>query len=152
MHTLYLSSEWTGNDPQQRAGRSAKASKLSRQEAAKQCVAVFDTAFFKALCEPARIAVLQEVVLLGRADVATIAERRPQDRSVITRHLQQLAAAGIVVAEKEGRHVFYQSRCRRDRQAPRKHSCHHAHAGGRDGIKRLRHVTFTGFYAVSSLR
>jgi DNA-binding transcriptional ArsR family regulator len=83
------------------------AGKLSRQEAARQCVAVFDTAFFKALCEPARIAVLQEVVLLGRADVATIAERRPQDRSVITRHLQQLAAAGIVVAEKEGRHVFY---------------------------------------------
>jgi DNA-binding transcriptional ArsR family regulator len=83
------------------------ASRLSRQEAARQCVAVFDTAFFKALCEPARIAVLQEVVLLGRADVATIAERRPQDRSVITRHLQQLAAAGIVVAEKEGRHVFY---------------------------------------------
>lgn len=80
---------------------------MSRQEAAKRCVAVFDTAFFKALCEPARIAVLQEVVLLGRADVATIAERRPQDRSVITRHLQQLAAAGIVVAEREGRHVFY---------------------------------------------
>jgi DNA-binding transcriptional ArsR family regulator len=85
----------------------SRESKLSRQEAAKQCIAVFDTAFFKALCEPARIAVLQEVVLLGRADVATIAERRPQDRSVITRHLQQLAASGIVVAEKEGRHVFY---------------------------------------------
>ena len=79
----------------------------SLQEAAKHCVAVFDTTFFKALCEPARVAVLQEVVLLGRADVATIAERRPQDRSVTARHLQQLAAAGIVVAEKEGRHVFY---------------------------------------------
>jgi DNA-binding transcriptional ArsR family regulator len=84
-----------------------RAAKLSRQEAAKQCVAVFDTAFFKALCEPARVAVLQQVVLLGRADVATIAQRRPQDRSVIARHLQQLAAAGIVAAEKEGRHVFY---------------------------------------------
>jgi DNA-binding transcriptional ArsR family regulator len=90
-----------------RSRPTSRASKLSRQEAAKQCVAVFDTVFFKALCEPARVAVLQEVVLLGRADVATIAERRPQDRSVITRHLQQLAAAGIVVAEKEGRHVFY---------------------------------------------
>jgi DNA-binding transcriptional ArsR family regulator len=80
---------------------------VSRREAAKQCIAVFDTAFFKALCEPARIAVLQEVVLLGRADVATISKRQPQDRSVITRHLQQLAAAGIVVAERQGRHVFY---------------------------------------------
>lgn len=79
----------------------------SRQQAAKQCVAVFDTTFFKALCEPARIAVLQELVLLGRGDIAAIAERLPQDRSVITRHLQQLAAAHIVTAEKQGRHVFY---------------------------------------------
>ena len=90
-----------------KAGPSGKGSRLSLHQAAKQCVAVFDTSFFRALCEPARIAVLQEVVLLGRADVATIAERLPQDRSVITRHLQQLAAAGIAVAEKEGRHVFY---------------------------------------------
>ena len=80
---------------------------VSREEAAKQCVAVFDTAFFKALCEPARIAVLQELVLLGRGDVAAIAECLPQDRSVIARHLQQLAAARIVRAEREGRHVFY---------------------------------------------
>lgn len=90
-----------------RSRKKGRESKISRQEAAQQCVAVFDTTFFKALCEPARVAVLQEVVLLGRADVATIAERRPQDRSVITRHLQQLAMAGIVIAEKEGRHVFY---------------------------------------------
>ncbi len=78
------------------------------EEAAKQCVAVFDTAFFKALCEPSRIAVLQALVLLGRCDIATIAEQVPQDRSVVARHLQQLAAAGIVKAEKNGRHVFYQ--------------------------------------------
>ncbi len=78
------------------------------EEAAKQCVAVFDTAFFKALCEPSRIAVLQALVLLGRCDIATIAQHVPQDRSVVARHLQQLAAAGIVKAEKDGRHVFYQ--------------------------------------------
>jgi DNA-binding transcriptional ArsR family regulator len=80
----------------------------SREEAAKQCVAVFDTAFFKALCEPARIAVLRELILLGRADIAAIANRLPQDRSVIARHLQHLAAAKIVSAEKVGRHVFYE--------------------------------------------
>jgi DNA-binding transcriptional ArsR family regulator len=80
----------------------------SRQQAARQCVSVFDTGFFKALCEPARIAVLTELILLGRADIAAIAERLPQDRSVIARHLQQLAAANIVVAEREGRHVFYE--------------------------------------------
>lgn len=80
----------------------------SRQEAAEQCVAVFDTAFFKALCEPARISVLRELILLGRADIAGVAARLPQDRSVIARHLQQLANAQIVKAEKEGRHVFYE--------------------------------------------
>jgi len=81
--------------------------KLSRKEVARQCVGVFDTSFFKALCEPARIAVLQELILLGRGDIAAIAERLPQDRSVVARHLQQLASAGIVQAEKSGRHVFY---------------------------------------------
>ena len=81
---------------------------VSRQEAARRCVAVFDTGFFRALCEPARIAVLRELILLGRGDIAAIAARLPQDRSVVARHLQQLAAAQIIGASKEGRHVFYQ--------------------------------------------
>jgi DNA-binding transcriptional ArsR family regulator len=82
--------------------------KVSRQEAARRCVAVFDTQFFKALCEPARIAALRELILLGRADIGAIAARLPQDRSVIARHLQQLATAQIVKAKREGRHVFYE--------------------------------------------
>ena len=83
-------------------------SKVTRQEAARRCVAVFDTEFFRALCEPARIAALRELILLGRADIAAIAARLPQDRSVVARHLQQLAAAQIVKAEREDRHVFYE--------------------------------------------
>lgn len=82
--------------------------RVSRQEAARQCVAVFDTTFFKALCESSRIAVLRELILLGRGDIAAVAERLPQDRSVVARHLRQLAEAGIVSADKEGRHIFYQ--------------------------------------------
>jgi ArsR family transcriptional regulator, zinc-responsive transcriptional repressor len=82
--------------------------KVSRQDAARQCVAVFDTGFFKALCEPARIEVLRALILLGRADIAAIAAGLPQDRSVVARHLHQLAAAQIVSADKQGRHVFYQ--------------------------------------------
>jgi DNA-binding transcriptional ArsR family regulator len=81
---------------------------ISRREAARRCVAVFDTNFFKALCEPARIAVLRELILLGRADIAALAERLPQDRSVVARHLQSLAAAQIVTADKQGRHVYYE--------------------------------------------
>ena len=71
-------------------------------------MAVVDTGFFRALCEPARIAVLRELILLGRGDIAAIAGRLPQDRSVVARHLHQLAAARIVRADKQGRHVFYQ--------------------------------------------
>jgi len=82
--------------------------KVSREEAARRCVAVFDTGFFKALCEPARIAALRELILLGRADIGAIAARLPQDRSVVARHLQQLAAARIVKATREGRYVFYE--------------------------------------------
>jgi DNA-binding transcriptional ArsR family regulator len=81
---------------------------VSRREAARRCAAVFDTGFFKALCEPVRIAALRELILLGRADIGAIADRLPQDRSVVARHLQQLAAAQIVKASKEGRHVFYE--------------------------------------------
>ena len=82
--------------------------KGSLKKAVNECVAVFDTTFFKALCEPSRIAVLRELILLGRADIGAIAAKLPQDRSVIARHLQQLAAARIVKAEKQGRHVYYQ--------------------------------------------
>ncbi len=79
-----------------------------REQAAAQCAAILDEKFFKALSEPARLAVFREVVLIGPADIGQIAERLPQDRSVISRHLQVLADAGIVVADKQGRHVHYQ--------------------------------------------
>jgi len=100
------------NVPEQRRDRRRRltktGSKVTRQEAARRCVAVFDTGFFRALCEPARIAALRELILLGRADIAAIAARLPQDRSVVARHLHQLAAAQIVKAKREGRHVFYE--------------------------------------------
>jgi hypothetical protein len=32
----------------------------------------------------------------------------PQDRSVVARHLQHLAPAHVVTADKQGRHVFYE--------------------------------------------
>lgn len=80
---------------------------MTRDEAAQACVAVLDEKFFKAFSEPARVAIFREVVLLGEADIAAISERFPQDRSVISRHLQLLADAGILNATKRGRQVFY---------------------------------------------
>jgi DNA-binding transcriptional ArsR family regulator len=81
---------------------------MSRRQMADKCVAAFDIEFFRTMCEPARLAVVRELMVLGRADIAAVAENLPQDRSVVARHLQQLAAVQVVTASKEGRHVYYQ--------------------------------------------
>ena len=80
----------------------------SRQKAVDAAIAVLDTTFFNALQEPARIAVLRRLMLLARADIGQIAEGLPQERSVISRHLQVLLDAGIVRCTKEGRHRYYE--------------------------------------------
>ncbi len=81
---------------------------LTRKQAARHCAAVLDEKFFKALSEPARTAAFQQVVMLGRADIGAIAERLPQDRSVISRHLQALADADILRKTRDGRRTLYE--------------------------------------------
>ena len=80
----------------------------TRTQAADACVEVLDADFFRALCEPARLAIFRQLVLLGRSDIATVAEAMPQDRSVIARHLQTLERAGVLHVQTEGRHTFYE--------------------------------------------
>lgn len=81
---------------------------LTRIQAIEAAIESLDGAFFKALCEPPRVAVLKRVMLLGRADVTEIAAELPQERSVVSRHLQVLLDAGIVRASKVGRQMFYE--------------------------------------------
>jgi DNA-binding transcriptional ArsR family regulator len=57
---------------------------------------VLNSAFLRALTEPARLELLRVLLLHGPADVATIASHLPQDRSVISRHLKVLEQAGVV--------------------------------------------------------
>jgi DNA-binding transcriptional ArsR family regulator len=59
----------------------------SRVEAATEMVRILATPFLRALTEPARL---------------------PQDRSVVSRHLQFLEGAGIVRSAWEGRHRRYE--------------------------------------------
>lgn len=80
----------------------------TRAQAADACVEILDADFFRALCEPARLDIFRHLVLVGRSDIATIAEAMPQDRSVIARHLQTLERAGVLHAQTEGRHTFYE--------------------------------------------
>ncbi len=79
----------------------------SRHEIAEELVEAFDAKFFKTLSEPVRVQILKFLMLNGRADIGSIAENMPQDRSVISRHLNLMQEAGILISEKENRHVFY---------------------------------------------
>lgn len=81
---------------------------MTREQAAAASFDAFNATFLKALVEPARVALIRELLLHGRMDVGSIAEKVPQDRSVVARHLQVLERAGLVRSSKEGRHTFYQ--------------------------------------------
>jgi ArsR family transcriptional regulator, zinc-responsive transcriptional repressor len=69
---------------------------------------VFDADLLAALCEPVRIDIVRVIAGKRRADLQTIAEELPQDRSVISRHLSLLHRAGVVRREKVGRQVFFE--------------------------------------------
>jgi DNA-binding transcriptional ArsR family regulator len=81
--------------------------KYSRNEIAQEFVEALDSKFFKTLSEPVRVQILKFLMLNGRADIGTIAEHMPQDRSVISRHLNLMQEAGILTSSKENRHVYY---------------------------------------------
>ena len=68
----------------------------------------FDLKFFKTMSEPVRLEILKFLMVNGRSDIGTIAEHMPQDRSVISRHLNLLHESGILNYEKETRHIFYE--------------------------------------------
>jgi DNA-binding transcriptional ArsR family regulator len=84
------------------------AAAADREAVAAACLEAIDGAFFRALAEPARVELLRTLIVAGRADVGTIASRAPRDRSVTTRHLQVLEAAGLVRSIREGRHTYYE--------------------------------------------
>ncbi len=81
---------------------------IQRDKTAAELAALLDSKLFKALCEPARVELIKFLIVNGRSTVGTIAERFPQDASVISRHLAILHDAGVVSRQKEGRHVYFQ--------------------------------------------
>jgi len=70
-------------------------------------VKALESKMLKALTDPSRTQILKFLMLYGRADISTIANHFPQDRSVISRHLHIMDEAGLLIAEKETRHRFY---------------------------------------------
>jgi ArsR family transcriptional regulator len=69
---------------------------------------LLDLSFFKALGEPTRIQLFACLVKCGRPClVGELAECCAVDLSVVSRHLQTLARAGLVAASRQGRTVAY---------------------------------------------
>jgi ArsR family transcriptional regulator len=82
-----------------------------RSDAAACCRPIdglLDPPFFKALGEPTRVRLLACLVKCGRPClVGELAECCSVDLSVVSRHLQTLARAGLVAASRHGRTVAY---------------------------------------------
>jgi DNA-binding transcriptional ArsR family regulator len=80
----------------------------SRERAARELREILDGRLFAALREPARVALIEFLTVHGRSDIAAIAAAFPQHRSVVSRHLSSLHAAGLLHREKQGRRVFFE--------------------------------------------
>ncbi len=66
-----------------------------------------DSRFFKTLSEPARVEILKLLLASGESDVNSLADKLPQDRSVISRHLNNMYEVGLLNLRKDGRHILY---------------------------------------------
>jgi DNA-binding transcriptional ArsR family regulator len=79
----------------------------TRAEVLKDFSEAYDARFFKTLGEPVRIQILSYLMMNGRSDIGAITENMTQDRSVVSRHLNQMLAVGMLCCEKETRHRYY---------------------------------------------
>lgn len=80
---------------------------MNQADAIEKILGCIDSDFVKALAEPARIEILKWLIVNDSCDVKTLAEKMPQDRSVISRHLALMEKAGLLQVKKEGRHMVY---------------------------------------------
>ncbi len=87
--------------------RMIETDNISRGQIAEELVDLLDSRFFKSLSEPGRVQILKFLLINGRSDIAAIADSMPQDRSVISRHLNLMQEAGILTGEKVSRHMYY---------------------------------------------
>lgn len=68
-----------------------------------------DIDFFRIISEPVRSELLIYLASSGEMTIGEIAEKFPQNRSVISRHLDYLNRLGAVNRRKQGREVYYRS-------------------------------------------
>ncbi|MDO8632639.1 MAG: metalloregulator ArsR/SmtB family transcription factor [Phycisphaerales bacterium] len=94
---------------------STQARKRKSAPAAACCSCLGDVLepwFFKALCDPSRLALLCGLAECDRPrTVKEIAAFCPTDLSVVSRHLALLRDAGILKYQRKGREVYYAVDC-----------------------------------------
>jgi DNA-binding transcriptional ArsR family regulator len=62
---------------------------------------------FRLLGDPTRLAVLRSVMMGGEMNVGQIVEQTGRGLANVSKHLKQLAEAGLLARRKEGPQVFY---------------------------------------------
>ncbi len=88
-----------------------KPAGMSRRKCCERVGGLLDPRFFRALCDPNRVAILAR--LAGSVEPCTVSginECCPIDISVVSRHLGVLRDAGILRSEKRGKEVYYSVR------------------------------------------
>jgi len=68
-----------------------------------------DIEFFRAIFDPVRSELLIFLAIYGEMTIGQIAEHFPQNRSVISRHLDYMNRFDIVQRRKDGREIYYKA-------------------------------------------
>ncbi|ACT03172.1 ArsR/SmtB family transcription factor [Paenibacillus sp. JDR-2] len=68
-----------------------------------------DIEFYRAIFDPVRSELLIFLSIYGEMTIGQIAENFPQNRSVISRHLDHMNRFDIVLRRKEGREIYYKA-------------------------------------------
>ena len=63
---------------------------------------------FRMLSEPTRLMILRTLMSQGEVNVSQIVEQTGSTQANISKHLKQLAVAGLLTRRKEGLNVLYQ--------------------------------------------
>ncbi|KRK35410.1 hypothetical protein FC07_GL000137 [Loigolactobacillus bifermentans DSM 20003] len=68
-----------------------------------------DLPFFRVICDPVRSNLILFLASNGEMTISEIAAEFPQNRSVISRHLDLLYRYQVVQRRKAGREIYYQA-------------------------------------------
>ncbi|PLT48072.1 metalloregulator ArsR/SmtB family transcription factor [Paenibacillus sp. FSL W8-1187] len=68
-----------------------------------------DIEYYRAIFDPVRSELLVFLSIYGEMTIGQIAEHFPQNRSVISRHLDYMNRFDIVQRRKEGREIYYKA-------------------------------------------